>query len=127
MHAPKLPQNPAMQEAGRRLRSNMTPQENKLWYCCLRRHTPRVLRQYTIGSYIADFYCPTARCVIEVDGAPHWTVQGRANDGARDAFMVSLGLHILRFTDDDIDYRFKDVCRMIDNVLQKQQGGPPCS
>jgi len=59
-------------------------------------------RQKTIGRYIADFYCASAKLVIEVDGGQHYTNDGRKSDAIRDAYMNSLGLQAVRFTDTDV-------------------------
>jgi very-short-patch-repair endonuclease len=43
---------------------------------------------------VADFYCPAAKMVIEIDGATH--NYNRDSDESRDAYMASLGLKIIR-------------------------------
>jgi very-short-patch-repair endonuclease len=49
---------------------------------------------------VADFYCPAAKIVIEVDGATH---DERLNaDGKRDAYMASLGLTVIRIPATDV-------------------------
>ena len=57
----------------RNLRKNMTPQETKLWYQFLRTYPVKVYKQRIIESFIADFYCASARLVIEIDGSQHFT------------------------------------------------------
>jgi len=59
-------------------------------------------RQKIIGRYIVDFYCATAKLVIEVDGGQHYTDDGRTRDAIRDAYMKCLGLKVLRFSDIDV-------------------------
>lgn len=57
-------------------------------------------RQQVIGPYIVDFYCAQAHLVIEVDGESH---VGRGNsDAARDSYLESHGLRVLRVTNDDV-------------------------
>ena len=119
IHQPKLPQNPVMQEAGERLRNEMTREERHLWYDFLRAFRPRFYRQYTIGSYIVDFYCPEARIVIEADGAPHFTKEGQANDAVRTDYLNSLNVQVLRFSNESIMKSFKDVCQSIAAHVQK--------
>jgi very-short-patch-repair endonuclease len=43
---------------------------------------------------VANFYCPAAKTVIEIDGAVHDERQDA--DGRRDAYMRSLGLNVIR-------------------------------
>lgn len=69
-------------------------------------------RQYNIGKYIADFYVPSLRLVIEVDGGYHNSLEARVYDHERTAYFAGLGLLTIRFTNDEI---FTD----IDNVLQR--------
>jgi len=55
----------------REMRKHAKPQERKLWYDFLSKLPVRCQRQKIIGSYIADFYCPAAKLIIELDGAHH--------------------------------------------------------
>ncbi|MBS5568869.1 MAG: DUF559 domain-containing protein [Clostridium sp.] len=48
-----------------------------------------------------DFYCASARLVIELDGSQHYEPQGLAYDAERSQFLMSLGLEILRFSNGD--------------------------
>jgi very-short-patch-repair endonuclease len=83
-----------MQNA-KKLRRNMSPPEVRLW--ALLRRSPgggRFRRQHPIGPYVADFYCPAAKLVIEVDGQIHNHTVDR--DTARDDYIRGLGLRILR-------------------------------
>jgi very-short-patch-repair endonuclease len=50
-------------------------------------------RQVPLGRYIADFYCPSARLVIELDGVSHIDAP---NDAVRDAWMNRQGIRVLR-------------------------------
>ena len=69
-------------------------------------------RQKIIGSYIADFYCPKAKLVIEVDGSQHYTGKMLSSDQKRDEYLKNLGFKVLRFTD-------TDVLKNIDGVVEK--------
>ena len=60
----------------------------------LNRRELRFRKQHPIGPYVADFYCPAAKMVIEIDGAVH--NQRQAADSGRDAYMASLGLTVMR-------------------------------
>ncbi len=55
-------------------------------------------RQHAIGIYVADFYCAEEKLIVEIDGRDHCTEQGRVHDEARDRFMHSQGIRVLRFT-----------------------------
>ena len=59
------------------LRSNLTPAEAKLWTYLKNKKLGgrRFRRQHSVGGYILDFYCPTEKLAIELDG------QGHLHDG----------------------------------------------
>jgi very-short-patch-repair endonuclease len=54
------------------LRKNMTKEERHLWYDFLKSYLIRILRQKVIDNYIVDFYCHSARLIIELDGSQHY-------------------------------------------------------
>ncbi len=59
-------------------------------------------RQRIIGNYIADFYCPKARLVIEIDGGQHYSARGKQKDRLRDESMARAGMIVLRFSDGEV-------------------------
>ena len=85
------------------LRSNMTEPEKKLWQILRGKQMGvKFRRQHGIGHYIADFYCPELKLVIEVDGDSHNSADAQAYDAIRHDFMASLGITTLRFTNDEV-------------------------
>jgi len=94
----------------RSLRRNMTREEKRLWFDFLRRLPVNVFRQKVFGHYIVDFYVSSANTVIEVDGAQHYEDTGAAYDRVRDEFLSNKGLHVLRYSNHDINYNFHGVC-----------------
>ena len=102
------------------LRKNATPQENHLWYDFLAKYEVRFQRQKAIDNFIADFYCHSARLVIELDGSQHYTSQGKALDAARTEIFERYGIYVLRFSNRDVDKNFEGVCRMIDRVINER-------
>ena len=67
-------------------------------------------RQAPIGPYIADFFCPAARLVVEIDGATH---TDSVADAARDRWMHAQGLVVLRFWGDDVAGNLEGVLERI--------------
>ena len=102
------------------LRRNMTRQEKHLWYDFLQHYPIKIYKQRIIDNYVADFYCHQARLVIEIDGSQHNTAKGKANDEARTEVLERYGLYVLRFSNQDIDYRFNAVCCAIDIVIKER-------
>ena len=101
------------------LRKNMTKEERHLWYDFLKSLPIMVHRQKMIGKYIVDFYIAQAKLVVELDGSQHYETEGKLADEERDAYLLSLGLTVLRYSNADINYRFQAVCEDIWNRLPK--------
>ena len=81
--------------AARRLRRQLSLPEMLLWRLLrVSRRDLRFRKQHPIGPYVADFYCPAAKIVIEVDGSTH--DQSQPADERRDDYMTSLGLRVVR-------------------------------
>lgn len=88
-------------ESARQLRRRLSLPEMLLWRLLrLNRRELRFRKQHAIGPFVADFYCPAAKLVIEVDGTTHDERQ-RA-DRRRDAYMRSLGLSVIRISAADV-------------------------
>jgi very-short-patch-repair endonuclease len=109
--------NPALVSQAKELRKNMTLAEKKLWYEYLRTFKFRVLRQQTIDNFIVDFYCPTLKLIIEVDGDSHFTEQGKQYDLERTQILEGYGLKVIRFTNDQVFNQFAGVCSIIEGLI----------
>ncbi len=121
---PTFSRNKNLKEFSRKLRNNATKQENHLWYDFLRTYPKQFYRQRIIGDYIVDFYCPKAKLVIELDGSQHYDDNAEKYDENRTKYLQSLGLSVLRFTNDDINKNFSGVCEMInEKALFGKEGG----
>jgi very-short-patch-repair endonuclease len=86
----------------RALRNEMTEAESKLWSRIRGRQVLgyKFRRQYGIGSYIVDFFCTELKLALEVDGDSHFYPAAQDHDARRAAFIESLGIRILRFTNE---------------------------
>ena len=119
-----IPKDNSQLENARRLRREMTPHERKLWYLFLRKYPVKIYKQRIIGRYIVDFYCASAKLVIEVDGSQHYEPEKMRYDAERSEFLRKLGLEILRFSNRDIDRDFRGVCKQIDIAIPKRLQDP---
>jgi len=91
-----------LKPAAREMRRRATPAEEKLW-AHLRGHRLQGFgfrRQHALYWFVADFYCPEARLIIELDGAAHDS--RKEQDGWRDACLKGLGLKVLRFRNEEV-------------------------
>ena len=98
-----------------KLRKGMTKEERHLWYDFLKQLPETFNRQKVIGGYIVDFYCASARIVIEIDGSQHYEQVGISADQERDRALTSLGLKVLRYSNRDVNNNFSGVC---EDILQ---------
>ena len=91
----------------------MTKEERHLWYDFLRTYTVRFRRQAVINKYIADFYCPEAKLIIELDGSQHFEDKGIKYDEQRTAFLEQYGLTVIRIANNLINRQFKEVYKFM--------------
>ena len=113
--------NNDMLDVARRLRREMTPQEQRLWYVFLRKYPVKFYKQRIIESFIVDFYCADARLVIELDGSQHYTEQGKAYDQERSQILREYGLYVLRFSNREIEMQFPEVCQKIRQTIEARR------
>jgi very-short-patch-repair endonuclease len=95
---------PALKVRRRNLRASLTPAEAVLWAHVQSRQLGgrKFRRQHSNGRYIVDFYCPELKLAIELDGAAHDSARADADDRARDEFLRSLGVRVLRYENRDV-------------------------
>ena len=117
-HAPIPPQRRAH---AKRMRSEMTDAERKLWGC-LRAHRLMGLsfrRQVPIAGFIVDFACPDHNLIVEVDGSQHGQDADLAYDAMRTRRLEQDGWTVLRFWNDDVLRDIDNVCQHIVIVARK--------
>ncbi len=105
----------------------MTKEERKLWYDGLKKLPITVNRQKVFGKYILDFYCASAKIAIELDGSQHYEEEGKAKDEERDRYLNERGITVLRYSNCDVNQRFRTVCEDIESHLIRQPCGLPPS
>ena len=102
--------NPKLRKNAQKLRRDMTKEERRLWYDFLKQLPVTINRQKVIGPYIVDFYCASAKLVIELDGSQHYEKDGAASDRERDSALNGFGISVVRYSNDDINRNFNGVC-----------------
>ena len=107
--------------AARRLRRDATMPERLLWGALRdgRLGGLRFRRQHPIGTYIADFYCHSARLIVEIDGMSH--ADRAAADRRRTKYLESMGHCVVRFTNDDV---LTDIDAVAEAIIRAVQNGP---
>ena len=107
---------PEIEQAAKRLRQNLTPAEAKLWEA-LRGKRLEGLRfrcQHPVGNFILDFYCPSIKLVIEVDGEIHNSQI--EYDAERTSKLREYGYTVLRFSNEQVINDLPEVLNRISNV-----------
>jgi very-short-patch-repair endonuclease len=115
---------PAQRTRARRLRTEMTDAERKLWLA-LRGHRFHGLsfrRQSPMGPYIVDFACHERRLVLAIDGGQHGTSPGLARDDRRDAWLAARGYRVLRFWNNEVLDNFEGVLTAIVAAIELDVG-----
>lgn len=110
-----IPYEPHLKEHARKLRNNSTKAEVRLW---LRLKGKQMRgydfhRQKPLGKHIADFFCHELMLAIEVDGASHLLDEVKRKDRIKERSLNQLGVHLLRFTDEQVLDDMNNVLRSI--------------
>ncbi|WP_412467871.1 endonuclease domain-containing protein [Pedobacter sp. KLB.chiD] len=93
------------------LRNNLTPAEATMWmYLQNSRLGRKFRRQHSVGNYILDFYCPSEKLAIEVDGSSHDDYSAEMYDKQRTDFLNNKGITVIRFNNLDVFESEELVC-----------------
>ena len=111
-----LPYQKKLLHNAKSLRKEMTKEEKHLWFDFLRALPVRVKKQKVIGRYIVDFYIPEVKTVIEIDGIQHTAPDARKADEERDLYLRSLGITVLRYSNESVKKNFRGV---VADILEK--------
>jgi very-short-patch-repair endonuclease len=97
------------------LRRKLTPAEARLWTLLKnsRLDGRKFRRQHSVGSYILDFYCPSERLAVELDGEGHFTLPGVSYDAKRRRFLEGQGIRVIRFENERV---FKNELSVLDRI-----------
>src|SRR6266849_4277133 len=102
----------------RRLRREQTDAEKKLWSRLRGKGLDqfRFRRQFAIGNFIADFACPEAGLVVELDGGHH--LDQSAKDDWRSKLIEQRGFRVIRFWDSEVLTGIDEVIERIAAALR---------
>ena len=103
----------------RKLRKEMTKEENHLWYDFLKTYSLKFVRQKIIDNYIVDFYCASKKIAIELDGSQHYKEESVIYDKKRTAFLNERGITVIRIPNNEIWSNFIGVCEHIDRIVKQ--------
>jgi len=82
-------------------------------------------RQFGIGPYVVDSYCPKIKLVVEVDGETHSTFDEIKYDKCRQKYIEFFGISFLRFTNTDVYKNMDGVTEVIVEFIKYHPQTPP--
>ena len=100
------------------LRKNQTEAEKVLWQKLRGRKLNglKFHRQYSVGPYILDFFCPQIRLAIELDGDQHKNAVEYAKE--RDTLIGKADIKTLRFWNNEI---FNDMEKVLEKIYNESK------
>ena len=108
----------------RTLRTHGTPAEAMMWKLLKGKQLDgaKFRRQFSIGPYILDFYCPECRICVELDGDGHYSADGYEHDQERNSYLYEEhGITTLRFENKDVFNSAENICKQICEVIRKKR------
>ena len=115
-----MPHRTLITNRARALRKAMSEPEVMLWSRLRDRDRggPKFRRQHPIGSVIVDFYCPSCRLAVEVDGATHGTEEAVWRDRARDYWLAGQGVEVMRVSAAAV---YRDLRTVVGRILARAE------
>ncbi|MCR4810318.1 MAG: DUF559 domain-containing protein [Prevotella sp.] len=113
--------NPKSQKDLRQaLRNNLTPAEATLWKAlkAAQINGLKFRRQHGIGPYVMDFYCPSIKLCIELDGEVHNMHGAYLHDSERTRFLNENGVTVMRFENEIV---FKNINAIIESIVAYEE------
>ena len=101
------------------LRNNSTAPEAILWRALKGKQVDglKFRRQFGLGPYVLDFYCPEIRLGIELDGGIHKTYEQSQYDEARTSFIASNNIKDIRFENDVV---YRNINSIIEEIREQK-------
>ncbi len=95
---------PILKHRRQELRRNQTEAERTFWMHVRNKrfYGMKFFRQYSLGPYILDFYCPTLKLAIELDGGQHTEDACLEYDAVRSEYLKIQGIDIMRFWNHEV-------------------------
>jgi len=98
------------------LRQSQTKEEFLLWEKLRNNQLGfKIKRQYSVGPYVLDFYCPLKKLAIELDGSQH--IEEKEYDILRSEYLAVFGIKVIRFWNKEVNANIESVIEKIINEL----------
>jgi very-short-patch-repair endonuclease len=96
--------NPELKDRRKALRKDQTDTERIVWSVLRNKQCNglKFFRQFSVGPYILDFYCPKKRLAIEIDGGQHAKADRQEYDEIRTQYLLQNNIIELRFWNNEV-------------------------
>lgn len=103
------------------MRNKRTPAEATLWKAIQKSQLDgrKFRRQHSVGNFILDFYCPSEKLAVELDGQEHFTSNGSEKDRVRDEYLKKLNIKVLRLENKEVFDNLEGVLEEIKQNFNK--------
>jgi len=115
-----------LKQRRRNLRKNQPSPETLVWNVIRNRQISgcKFKRQYSIGTFIVDFYCPEIKLAIEIDGDNHYLQGVAIKDHSRQIYLEKFGIAFLRFTNLEVSSNLEGVAEVIGQFIAELKTSP---
>lgn len=109
--------NQSLMSRRKELRKNQTETEKILWDRLKNKQLDsyKFFRQYSVGPYILDFYCPLLRLNIEIDGGYHFEESSKIYDNERERFLSGNFIKTIRFKNAEV---INDITNVLNEIKE---------
>lgn len=106
----------------RALRKNFTDAERLIWKYIRNKQLEglKFFRQYSIGLYVLDFYCPKKRLAVEVDGGQH-AGETNLHDMKRTDFLNKQNIRVIRFWNNEV---LSNIEGVVERIIEEVNNSP---
>ena len=116
-----------LKQKRRDLRNDLTSAEATMWRYL--QHSKldgrKFRRQHSVGNYMLDFYCPSEKLAIELDGSSHDDDAAQSYDKLRTTFLNRVGIKVIRFQNDEVFDAGELICDAIKSYFTKSDMTTP--
>ncbi|MFA4819063.1 MAG: endonuclease domain-containing protein [Patescibacteria group bacterium] len=111
----------SLKQLRRKLRLNQTKAEKIIWSKLRNKqfNDLKFYRQYSVGWYILDFYCPAVKLAIEIDGGQHNEATEQIKDIQRDKYLEQQGIKVVRFWNNDVMENCEGILVRLNQILSE--------
>ena len=106
---------PELKPFRKELRNHSTSAEATLWTYLQKSQLEnrKFRRQHSLGNFIADFYSPAEKLVVELDGEQHYHEPGMERDRIKENYLRSIGIRVVRFEN---KWVFEDINWVLEKI-----------